>query len=670
MKKTAYLLVVAVLITAAPVFAQGSFVDVPPDHWAYDAVNQLQKDGLLIGYPDGTFGGKRTLTRYEFAVALARLVEAIPGLIDLSNYVTKQELENKLKGLPTGGTTTPPVETGGFATKADVDALRKLIDEFRDEIAALGVDVDALKRDVAALSARVEALEAEVRRVRFTGDANVFGIAGSSRGARQIAVDLDNRLLANPAFPQQQDTLITNTSFVEDFDLNITGRVTDRTTANATINYGNYLNYLGFVDDYIDGARPTSATNTAAANGFTDKNSLSAAFFPYYLYVESALGKGALQVGRFPIQFTPYTLKKIDVDSYTNILKTEDGNYPMDGGKLAWNFGFVDLTLFAAKNDTNDYLINGLTGQPNSGVYSTFGGAAGSLGVLHQLATGHAVGGLDSVTQTAGVRAVVGIPWNGTLGATYYQSWDQNAFNGLVAGTTGNYDQARVFGADIAVALPFLAGLNFAGSWTQSDTLAIEGSGATDVDYLNTAWDGKLSTTFGRFGIGAGYKSISRNFAAAGYWDKIGRWTNPTNVKGPYADLTFPVMDNLNIAINGEFLEVKDTISPTLPPFLWGFDGDKLWKAEGAIKWGFTKNNTLDLSAQWVSFNPDVTTGTSRDEATELYLTVGLAHQLSATTGLKVGYQWISYDDGNNSSGPYPADYRGGLGVVQFGVSF
>ena len=46
MRNTAYILIVAVLALGAPicVFAQGPFNDVPTDHWAYDAVNKLQKD--------------------------------------------------------------------------------------------------------------------------------------------------------------------------------------------------------------------------------------------------------------------------------------------------------------------------------------------------------------------------------------------------------------------------------------------------------------------------------------------------------------------------------------------------------------------------------------------------------------------------------------------------
>ena len=43
------------------------FPDVASNHWAYEAVSDLSRRGLVEGYPDGTFGGDRLLTRYEFA---------------------------------------------------------------------------------------------------------------------------------------------------------------------------------------------------------------------------------------------------------------------------------------------------------------------------------------------------------------------------------------------------------------------------------------------------------------------------------------------------------------------------------------------------------------------------------------------------------------------------
>jgi hypothetical protein len=48
------------------------FKDVPRTHWSYSAIQKLQANGSLIGYPANFFQGKRILTRYEFAVALLR----------------------------------------------------------------------------------------------------------------------------------------------------------------------------------------------------------------------------------------------------------------------------------------------------------------------------------------------------------------------------------------------------------------------------------------------------------------------------------------------------------------------------------------------------------------------------------------------------------------------
>src|SRR5437588_1877396 len=83
MRKLALLASVLVAMAVArPALAQGPFADVPTDHWAYDAVNELAKQGIVNGYPDSTFGGKRALTRYEFAMAIQRMLQEVQRRID------------------------------------------------------------------------------------------------------------------------------------------------------------------------------------------------------------------------------------------------------------------------------------------------------------------------------------------------------------------------------------------------------------------------------------------------------------------------------------------------------------------------------------------------------------------------------------------------------------
>ena len=70
---------VLALVLLAPCVAQASPTDdVPFDHWAYDAVQTLVDKGIIIGYPDGLFHGDRAMTRYEFAMAISRLLDNLP----------------------------------------------------------------------------------------------------------------------------------------------------------------------------------------------------------------------------------------------------------------------------------------------------------------------------------------------------------------------------------------------------------------------------------------------------------------------------------------------------------------------------------------------------------------------------------------------------------------
>ena len=65
----------AVLGADLPEDQTNMFPDVPANHWAYEAVNDMAKRGLVIGYEDGQFKGDRTMTRYEFAMIVERAIQ-------------------------------------------------------------------------------------------------------------------------------------------------------------------------------------------------------------------------------------------------------------------------------------------------------------------------------------------------------------------------------------------------------------------------------------------------------------------------------------------------------------------------------------------------------------------------------------------------------------------
>ena len=124
MKKTLVSALTTALVVgaASTTFAAANpFSDVPTDHWAYDAVNQLAKDGVVEGYGDGTYQGDKEITRYEMAQIVAKAM-------------TKEDI-----------------------SKADKALVDKLAAEFSDELNNLGV--------------RVSNLEKKTDNVKWTGEA-------------------------------------------------------------------------------------------------------------------------------------------------------------------------------------------------------------------------------------------------------------------------------------------------------------------------------------------------------------------------------------------------------------------------------------------------------------------------------------------------------------------
>ena len=102
-KKTLVSAITAALVVgaASTTFAAANpFSDVPADSWAYDAVTTLAADGVIDGYPDGTYKGQQTMTRYEMAQIVARamaktdLEKADKALVDKLAAEFAEELDN------------------------------------------------------------------------------------------------------------------------------------------------------------------------------------------------------------------------------------------------------------------------------------------------------------------------------------------------------------------------------------------------------------------------------------------------------------------------------------------------------------------------------------------------------------------------------------------------
>ena len=117
MKKILALAAVAALTAGVSAYAANPFSDVTPDDWAFQAVSDLSAQGVVEGYPDGSFKGERNMTRYELAQIIARLM-------------AKEDQLNAEQ-------------------QATLD---KLAGEYADELANLGVRVSNLEKKVGNIS--------------------------------------------------------------------------------------------------------------------------------------------------------------------------------------------------------------------------------------------------------------------------------------------------------------------------------------------------------------------------------------------------------------------------------------------------------------------------------------------------------------------------------------
>lgn len=93
-KMTGYMVAV-IMGTCSMALAANPFSDLPQGHWAYGAVAKLAAEGVVDGYPDGTFQGNQTLTRYEMAQIVARALAK--GAVGADNKLVSEfadELEN------------------------------------------------------------------------------------------------------------------------------------------------------------------------------------------------------------------------------------------------------------------------------------------------------------------------------------------------------------------------------------------------------------------------------------------------------------------------------------------------------------------------------------------------------------------------------------------------
>ena len=219
MKKILAIAAAAALTAGVSAYAANPFSDVSPDDWAYQAVSDLSDQGVVEGYPDGTFKGERNMTRYELAQVIARLMAR----------------EDQLNA----------------EQKATLD---KLAGEYADELANLGV--------------RVSNLEKKVGNISWFGDARMrWKEKGYNTDGSRKADGWDGRMRINAKAQVNDSTYVrgrftSNMNFKDSADANtkmdvlfVHHQFGDKVGMNLGRNFLTLGQTGMYYDDFFDGAQ-------------------------------------------------------------------------------------------------------------------------------------------------------------------------------------------------------------------------------------------------------------------------------------------------------------------------------------------------------------------------------------------------------------------------------
>ena len=200
---------IAAMLSSCDVYAGNSFTDVPKEHWAYDAIEELAQKGVLMGYTDGSFRGENTMSRNTMAMLTAKMLANIEQFI-------KEERELEI-------------------TKDDIKLLEDLSYEFQDELSTLGTSAKNISEELNKIKEDTKALKDDISKISNKVD-NKDKVVVSG----EMLVDFINR------HKRVNNNGIRNYTDAE-FDLIFDAKIDDNISAHAywTVYYDQYGNQLG-----------------------------------------------------------------------------------------------------------------------------------------------------------------------------------------------------------------------------------------------------------------------------------------------------------------------------------------------------------------------------------------------------------------------------------------
>jgi hypothetical protein len=255
-----------------------SFKDVQPTSWAYEAIQRLAAQGLLKGYPDGTFKGQRALTRYEMGVVVERLVNNLNDKLVTDGKVDEAALADVQKLLAAYGSEVKDVQRL-------VDALSGRVTDDEAKITAVTAQVNAVATQTAANTQALNGFHVNfqntLRTAEFSQNANATNgptalhysggtiAPGASLpvGAGPAPIGIGLLGAVSPAYEGAQNAFyvgaLTHGLVYDDFRLNVSGALDTKGTLGYFVQSD--LTWTPSATNFQSSSTPTDCLSTTAS---------------------------------------------------------------------------------------------------------------------------------------------------------------------------------------------------------------------------------------------------------------------------------------------------------------------------------------------------------------------------------------------------------------------
>ena len=659
----------------APAFAQDNFPDVPTNHWAYEALARMKRDGLLVGYPDGLYRGGRPASRYELAVAMHAVYTNLKNITD--------GLDAQIRALQGQGADIQALKDAVATLQDEVNkmrgygddiaALKRAAETFDKELRALGVDVDAMKKDLLDLSGRVKALENKKPAIEITGDVNLLLLAGHSSGGT-AGIDQDGRLVGvTPTGAQaglQQDV-----SVLHEAAFNFAGTNASGVKFAGTAVIGNMISNgtdLGGDSFGSQSVLPAGRYNDNVSEDVYIQN-LTASFDTRFF----GLGGVGVALGRIQKKVDPWSFQRIDNTSYYSNERWDNGKYALDGANADFKVFGAKATAFAGRtsgrNSVNGVDLNQVVLGNNRVAGNVPVAAFPGTGTSNEIqnVTGNLLGTRNSsdIDRILGLQAAFPLFKVGNINLSYlWMDSDNEAGTGLL-GAPGTVNRLEVYGGDA----DFTFGrIKIGGSYHQNDIKAASDPVISSDD--NWAMDANVGYAGRRYNLYGKYRQVQANYIAPGDWGRLGILRNPGNIRGFIYGGSFNINNLLVLSGSGETNTGLSTRGDIVNQV---FDGDtRINNYAVRLDYKFSPNVSLYGSFEETRFSGLAGGFDQGDTSKYRFATVGVGYGLSERAKLNVSYQYMNVKNdafiipGSGIGTDGDGYNRGGLLTTQLTVKF